>query len=224
MKVSNNALNFLLAQYRAIFKRAYVKGLASAVMLTAALAAGQAQAATSVTDSSIANTLAKEDPITIGNGDTFTISGSADASWNADVTINSGAATAGTSNYINSSGASTTLTGNGTLTINITDAANVATHGLTIEGGGGNAAQNTTVTIGQIDVQHGLLKVADNQSGSVTVSATTINVGVAPSVEDEEAGVDTAATAERDASLTLAVANGSTYSGTLGGTDSTINI
>ena len=46
MKISNNALNFLLAQYRAIFKRAYVKGIASAVLLTAGLAAGQAQAAT----------------------------------------------------------------------------------------------------------------------------------------------------------------------------------
>ena len=45
MKLSNNALNFLLAQYRAIFKRAYVKGLASAVILTAGLATGQAQAA-----------------------------------------------------------------------------------------------------------------------------------------------------------------------------------
>ena len=45
MKISNNALNFLLAQYRAIFKRAYVKGIASAVILTAGLAAGQAQAA-----------------------------------------------------------------------------------------------------------------------------------------------------------------------------------
>ena len=44
MKISNNALSFLLAQYRAIFKRAYVKGLASAVILTAGLAAGQAQA------------------------------------------------------------------------------------------------------------------------------------------------------------------------------------
>ncbi len=45
VKLSNNALNFLLAQYRAIFKRAYVKGIASAVILTAGLAAGQAQAA-----------------------------------------------------------------------------------------------------------------------------------------------------------------------------------
>ena len=44
MKISNNALNFLLAQYRAIFKRAYVKGIASAVLLTAGLAMGQAQA------------------------------------------------------------------------------------------------------------------------------------------------------------------------------------
>ena len=44
MKLSNNALNFLLAQYRAIFQRAYAKGLAPAIMLTAALAAGQAQA------------------------------------------------------------------------------------------------------------------------------------------------------------------------------------
>ena len=45
VKLSNNALNFLLAQYRAIFKRAYVKGIASAVILTAGLAATQAQAA-----------------------------------------------------------------------------------------------------------------------------------------------------------------------------------
>ena len=42
MKISNNALHFLLAQYRAIFKRAYIKGIASAVILTAGLAAGQA--------------------------------------------------------------------------------------------------------------------------------------------------------------------------------------
>ena len=49
MKQTNNALKYLLAQYRAIFKNAYVKGLASAVLVTAGLglAAGQAQAAVS---------------------------------------------------------------------------------------------------------------------------------------------------------------------------------
>ncbi len=37
MKQTNNALKFLLAQYRAIFKNAYVKGLATAVVVTAGL-------------------------------------------------------------------------------------------------------------------------------------------------------------------------------------------
>ena len=48
MKQTSAALTFLMAQYRAIFKRAYIKGLAAAVMLTAGLAAGQAQAADTV--------------------------------------------------------------------------------------------------------------------------------------------------------------------------------
>ena len=44
MKQTNNAIKFLMAQYRAIFKNAYFKGMATALMLTAGLAAGQAQA------------------------------------------------------------------------------------------------------------------------------------------------------------------------------------
>ena len=50
MKQTSSALTFLLAQYRAIFKRAYIKGIASAVILTAGLAAGQAQATPSDDD------------------------------------------------------------------------------------------------------------------------------------------------------------------------------
>ena len=45
MKQTSNAIKFLLAQYRSIFKNAYFKGLATAVVITAGLAAGQAQAA-----------------------------------------------------------------------------------------------------------------------------------------------------------------------------------
>ena len=44
MTLSNNAIKFLQAQYRAIFKRAYVKGLATAVLVTAGLAASSANA------------------------------------------------------------------------------------------------------------------------------------------------------------------------------------
>ena len=51
MKQTNNALKFLLAQYRAIFKHAYVKGLATAALVTAGLAmAGTAQAAPVIVD------------------------------------------------------------------------------------------------------------------------------------------------------------------------------
>ena len=45
MKQTNNAIKFLMAQYRAIFNNAYFKGLATAALVTVAMAAGQAQAA-----------------------------------------------------------------------------------------------------------------------------------------------------------------------------------
>ena len=45
MKQTNNAIKFLMAQYRAIFNNAYFKGLATAALVTVAMAAGQANAA-----------------------------------------------------------------------------------------------------------------------------------------------------------------------------------
>ena len=44
MKQTNGALTFLLKAYRSLFKSAYLKGLASAVILTAGLGAGATQA------------------------------------------------------------------------------------------------------------------------------------------------------------------------------------
>ncbi len=44
MKQTKNALSMLLNAYRSVYKSAYFKGLASAVVLTAGLAAGAAQA------------------------------------------------------------------------------------------------------------------------------------------------------------------------------------
>lgn len=89
MTLSNNAIKFLQAQYRAIFKRAYVKGLATAVLLTAGLAAGQAQAAnlayswesgdaleTSTEDDTFRKDNATVGGIKINAGDKLTTSGS----------------------------------------------------------------------------------------------------------------------------------------------------
>ena len=105
MTLSNNAIKFLQAQYRAIFKRAYIKGLATAVLLTAGLAAGQAQA---VELSTGAN--AESDIITQGSGDTFEVSSETTVN---SITIQTGHSLT-TSGGINVTG---DVTANGDLTI-----------------------------------------------------------------------------------------------------------
>ena len=189
MKISNNALNFLLAQYRAIFKRAYVKGIASAVLLTAGLAAGQAQAASlditnfqlpqSGQTAAITGDAAATGDYSNGNAEFTNIaisSGSGDI-WNGDVTIESG--TAGNqngNNYIVSQ-SEINITGDGSLTIDIQDEAAVSTQGLLIAGYG----DKLDLDIGAISVLNGTLNITDNgaasNSGSVTVAADTITVG-----------------------------------------------
>ncbi len=77
MKQTNNAIKFLMAQYRAIFNNAYFKGLATAALVTVAMAAGQAQAGTEFTtgDTYTSDTLAgitgKTPIVTTANGDTL---------------------------------------------------------------------------------------------------------------------------------------------------------
>ena len=116
VKVSNNALNFLLAQYRAIFKRAYVKGLASAVLLTAGLAAGQAQAYTDLTQNTAGywDQVSDAQDLTVSGTTTFTSSSLETTKVFNDITITNG----GT---LNNSGTSTkieTIIVKGDITIN----------------------------------------------------------------------------------------------------------
>ena len=110
MKQTSSALTFLLAQYRAIFKRAYVKGIASAVLLTAGLAAGAAQATandlssgwnagdalvTETADDTFKKDSATVGGITINTGHKLTTSGSiistGDMKAQGDLTIEKGA-------------------------------------------------------------------------------------------------------------------------------------
>ena len=111
MKLSNNALNFLLAQYRAIFKRAYVKGLASAVILTAGLAAGQAQAAyTALTGNGVASweEVTTSNNVTIANSESGSTPARNEEFFN-DIYVQQG----GT---LSNSGADTQIVVKGTLT------------------------------------------------------------------------------------------------------------
>ena len=208
MKISNNALNFLLAQYRAIFKRAYVKGIASAVLLTAGLAAGAAQAdnlddvtklpasgaeaiITGASDSDATDNKYQYIQINGGSGE-----------WNGNVTIQSG--TAGSSaNVIKGSSSAVKLNGTGTLTINVTD--NPASDGLSVVGD----TNGVDITISKVDIKKGALDI-NALTGSAALAAN-IDVGSA-----------TTATT-RGATLNLQ-GNTASMVATVGGENSIINV
>ena len=177
VKISNNALNFLLAQYRAIFKRAYVKGIASAVLLTAGLAAGQTQAAildtSALPDTNETATITGDDRDVAPEYQYLQLSGTS-AAFNGTVDVTAGYATSGENVIIGNSSAETSITGTGTLNISI-DNANVG-QGVLVVGDGSGSSLN----IGAINVNEGALKLSSsgsNGSGTVTVAAGTINIG-----------------------------------------------
>ena len=196
MKQTNNAIKFLMAQYRAIFKNAYFKGLTSAVLLTAGLAvAGGAQAddLTSLdnlasADADITITGSGSDDGTNNQWANLKVSVTENKPWNGSLTITGGTADTGASgNYILGSGTGNfTISGTGSLTIDTNDVAN----GLYIEDRGSAATDKLTLDISSINVTSGKLDVVDksSNSGSVAIQADTITVG-------DSAGQDGAVTA-----------------------------
>ena len=170
MKQTNNAIKFLMAQYRAIFQNAYFKGLATAAVVTMGLAAGQAQAA----DFS-QTPLAGTDPITwddqVANDDTD-LSGSGEQQWNAPLKVTN--QSSDSANFkIAANGGDLKLTGTGSLTVETTDAA----HGISLEAAAGGAL---TVDISTINVNAGLLEIKGNAKKAATVLADEITVGTQP--------------------------------------------
>ena len=93
MKQTNNAIKFLMAQYRAIFNNAYFKGLATAALVTVAMAAGQAQAGTGLTGELKADkTQAVKITVTEGKNHELDASGSANK-YSLGITITGGKVT-----------------------------------------------------------------------------------------------------------------------------------
>ena len=174
MKQTNNAIKFLMAQYRAIFKNAYFKGMASAVLLTAGLAvAGGAQAATNIDETNWGN-LTAVDGVTTVNGENvsdgtsgnytdfdFNTSGTGittDVEQYIKITGQSG------SNVVSSSGAEVKVTGtNTTIELNGDSASDAV---LAIKASGANAA---TLSIRDLKVGVGKLTIGE---GTATKAAT----------------------------------------------------
>ncbi|MCK0526477.1 autotransporter outer membrane beta-barrel domain-containing protein [Anaerobiospirillum sp. NML120449] len=168
MKLSNNAIKFLMAQYRAIYKNAYFKGIASAVVLTAGLAAGQAQAAD--TDGAAFEKLTGD--ITQASGDKFNIKGAGATFTNKNtftLTINHSGAGA-----ITASGSSS-----GDITVNANKGTIILDHkkgNLTITSTSGAA----TVDLLGLQVKQGTVKIK-NESGAATLTAGNITIAGTPS-------------------------------------------
>ena len=200
MKQTNNAIKFLMAQYRAIFKNANIAMLAA--IAASALAAGQAQAADLDND-----TLKAAD-----EGAQLTVDGSGDKY--ANLTL-SGAATPGavfdkSFTITVSDGNGHTLDGEGTHegVINASKGklkiAGAATDGTVVTVGG---TSGTTVTLNSLELSKGTLKIGkDGATKNAVVNAATIDLGVKPA----NTPVTTAA---GDAKVQLLV------SGSLGGAD-----
>ena len=202
MKQTNNAIKFLMAQYRAIFKNANIAMVAA--MAAAALAAGQAQAANL---DNAALTGAQD-------GAQLTVDGSGDKY--ANLTL-SGAATPGavfdkSFTITVSDGKGHTLDGEGTHegVINASKGkliiAGAATAGTVVAVGG---KSGTTVTLNSLELSKGTLKIGkDGATKKAVVNAATIDLGVKPANTP-------ATTAAGDAKVELLA------SGSLGGADTT---
>ena len=199
MKQTNNAIKFLMAQYRAIFKNAYFKGLTSAVLLTAGLAmagGAQADALTDITK------LTQGDKITItsttgtNNYDNVYLINLTSGSYNlkGQLTVTSGSTGGNSGNNIiyldEDNTTATNLTGKDfSLIVNAASNAQAKDVQLGIMVNTKNDAADLNVDIGTIDIRKGSLELgmngtAANQSGSLSVTADKITIGTNATISE----------------------------------------
>ncbi|WP_317383901.1 hypothetical protein, partial [Anaerobiospirillum succiniciproducens] len=247
MKQTNNAIKFLMAQYRAIFKNANIAMVAA--IAAAALASGQAQAGT-VAAQDIDNTKLSslKGVVTIdGKGQTddtqpltykdFTLTGGATYEGTEALTLKF---TGGTSHTIKGTAAGKDPTatpakpdvnlGNTSVVIEATADATL-TIGESGGGGGTPAAAATNVTLANITVNKGTLALVakdDNAQLATSVTAANLTVGLGDTATAaDEAKVTVAKHTSITATEALTVNSGSKITvaggGTLSGKTVTIN-
>lgn len=169
MKQTNSTITFLSAQYRAVMKDAYLKGLASTALLsTAALASvysntSQAEELTSL------DQLASGGDYSLSSGTkSFDVNKKID--WNGNLVISGGAEKG--FHKINSKGPDGQITGAGSLTLESSDRSIVAL-------GEPNAGYEFKMDIGSISVKQGEIRVRSgfHHGGNTQLSAGSISIG-----------------------------------------------
>ena len=177
MKQTNNAIKFLMAQYRAIFKNANIAMLAA--IAASALAAGQAQAAKNITDWKSTDLSGS---VVIGNGDTFAVVGGGKVANETgfELILSSGAAATIKGN---AAGADFSIKGDAPSSITLDanhEGAGGDTTNATLAIGGSSAANDVaSVTVGTINNKLGKITVTGQAAGAKSsLNATTIKIGV----------------------------------------------
>ena len=205
MKQTNNAIKFLMAQYRAIFKNANIAMLAA--IAASALAAGQAQAAKNITDWKSTDLSGS---VVIGNGDTFEVVGGGKVANETgfQLILSSGAAATIKGN---AAGANFSIKGDApssiTLDANHENAGGDTTDATLAIGGSNAATDAASVTVGSINNKLGKITVTGQAAGAKSsLNAGNINIGVDSDTPDK-ALVNVEAFGSLNASSTLKVGN-----------------
>lgn len=183
MKQTNNAIKFLMAQYRAVFKSAYVSDITTAVALTSFLAAAQANAAPSeLKVDNWVSALEASDTLVI-NGETTTDPAKGEYS-NLNITSAEdktlklsekqklslvGDKVTGAKLSATGQGKTLSLTGEGALDVD-------AQNGLTIEATA--SGSNANVDLGTVNIKKGTLTLkASDAKATVNLAANSIVIG-----------------------------------------------
>ena len=183
MKQTNNAIKFLMAQYRAVFKSAYVSGITTAVALTSFLAAAQANAAQTelkvdnwdkaleASETLVINGETSTDPakgeysklaITATDNKTLTLSEKQKLSLVGDKVSDAKIS-------VTTQGKTLSLTGEGALEVD-------AKNGLTIEATA--SGSNANVDLGTVNIKNGNLSLnASDKDATVNLAANSIVIG-----------------------------------------------
>ena len=169
MKQTNNAIKFLVAQYRAIFKNAYFKGITTAALLTAGLATGSAQAATPITQDNFADQAGVDGVVTITDDNLLQISGSATSEKAVTFDITAGSGDDAGNNITGAAGDLKVEAKKATLKINGAQ----GTVGLLVKAGGKGAV---SAEFADINVLGGDLNI-DAASAAATLTAKNISIG-----------------------------------------------
>lgn len=179
MKQTNGALTFLLKAYRSLFKSAYLKGLASAVILTAGLGAGATQAlalpfADNATEGATTNVVVS-DSVIINSKEEF----ANDVTVGANTSLSSAKNSAGhlrVSGDFVVNGGTLTLQGSSINQYGIVGSFDDQTYTGTFSLNSGSVSlNNSQITMDTINLNGGNLTVNGDKANS-TLAAVTTNI------------------------------------------------